>query len=255
LQLILLVLWSIYRSRGAVSIAATTLGILDALALSVLSFTEHRRSIRPSSIILIYLLLSTAFDAIQCRTLWLLPSEGGLHTIASILSVSIAFKLGVLVLEAREKRSLLVQPWNRSSPEALSGIVSHSLYWWINALLLKGFKRSLNLTTLWPTDQSMESEHLLTQLSGTWASQRVNGKKHALAVSLMRSLQWQFVSAGFPRLCLIGLKFSQPLLLQRVVDFVRETTSPQKRNIGYGLIGATALIYGGLAVRSEYLLI
>jgi ATP-binding cassette subfamily C (CFTR/MRP) protein 1 len=243
------VLWTDNRdSLGAITIAASTLRLLDSVALIVLSFVEHRNSIRPSSLVLLYLLFSTAFDAVQCRTLWLRPSINGLHTIAAVSSASIGIKIGILFLEARHKQNYLLHPWSRSPPEALSGAISQSLYWWINTLLYRGFKASLSLETLWPTDQSMDSGRLLDRLSNNWTPRTVNAKSHALASSLIKSLLRTFGTAGIPRLLLIGLKFSQPLLLKRIVEFVGEVESTEKRNIGYGLIGATALIYLGLAV-------
>jgi ATP-binding cassette subfamily C (CFTR/MRP) protein 1 len=111
-----------------VTIAANTLGILDAVALCALSFAEHRQNIRPSSLITLYLLPSIALDAVQCRTLWLLPQGLELNTLAIIFSISIGFKTGILVLEVIEKRAFLIPPWNRASPESLSGAINRSVF-------------------------------------------------------------------------------------------------------------------------------
>jgi len=104
------------------------------------------------------------------------------------------------------------------------------------------------LETLWPTNQSMDSEGLMVKLSSIWEGRDGREGKHALLKATMKSLRWPFLMGGFPRLCLIGFKFSQPLLIQRVVDFVGEVEGRERRDIGYGLIGAAALIYIGLAV-------
>lgn len=57
------------------------------------------------------------------------------------------------------------------------------------------------------------------------------------------------LTAVVPRLCLIGFNYSQPFLINRIIDFVGETgNNASSANSGYGLIGATALIYIGIAV-------
>lgn len=238
------------RPLGQVTIAANTLGILDAIALCVLSFAEHRQSMRPSSLITLYLLFSVAFDAVQCRTLWLLPQDRKLRIISVIFSVSIGSKMGILVLELIEKRAFLVPPWNQAPPESLSGTINRSLFWWLNALFLRGYKSILNLTSLWPTDNSMDSERLLAHLNSTWNTIKNKRKKNSLALAMVRSIKRPVAAVLFPRLCLIGVRFSQPLLLNRIVDFVGQPNDKEKTNIGYGLLGATALVYLGNAVSA-----
>ena len=49
-----------------------------------------------------------------------------------------------------------------------------------------------------------------------------------------------------PRLCLIGFTFAQPLLLLRTTTAIEEDDLPDTTKDG--LIGATALIYFGIAV-------
>lgn len=44
-----------------------------------------------------------------------------------------------------------------------------------------------------------------------------------------------------------SFNFAQPLLIKRALNFVARHDGQE--NIGYGLIGATVLVYGGLAVR------
>jgi ATP-binding cassette subfamily C (CFTR/MRP) protein 1 len=233
------------------AIAANTLGILDAIALCVLSFLEHRQSIRPSSLITLYLLPSVAFDAVQCRSLWLTSQGPKSIYLAIIFSISLAFKIGMLILEVIEKRSILISPWNLSSPESLSGTINRSVFWWLNALFVRGYKGVLELASLWPTDQSMDSERLLERLTSSWTKTKDKTWKHALALAMVRCIKWPIMAVSFPRLCLIGLRFSQPLLLKRIVNFVGQPGSQEKINTGYGLIGATALVYLGNAVGNR----
>jgi hypothetical protein len=96
LQLVLLILWTKLKIPSGierrVSITASALAFLSAAALPLLSYQEQRKSLRPSTLISLYLLFSIAFDAVQCRTLFLLPSANGFHTIAAVLSGVLAIK-------------------------------------------------------------------------------------------------------------------------------------------------------------------
>jgi len=46
-----------------------------------------------------------------------------------------------------------------------------------------------------------------------------------------------------PRLLLIAVTYTQPFLIQRAILFFGEPDSPRSRNVGYGLIAATFVIY------------
>lgn len=59
-----------------------------------------------------------------------------------------------------------------------------------------------------------------------------------------------FAASVVPRLALIFFKFMQPLLIKRITEFVDNPEVESSRNNGWGLIGATALVYIGLAVAT-----
>jgi ATP-binding cassette subfamily C (CFTR/MRP) protein 1 len=47
---------------------------------------------------------------------------------------------------------------------------------------------------------------------------------------------------------MIGFTFAQPFLITSAIQNLERIDTPDGRNFGYGLIGATFLIYFGLAV-------
>lgn len=55
-----------------------------------------------------------------------------------------------------------------------------------------------------------------------------------------------------PRILLIGFTFAQPFLVNSVVDFVGESKEERSGNIAGGLIGASILVYVGLAVCTAW---
>ncbi|RFU75576.1 abc transporter [Trichoderma arundinaceum] len=247
-QLSLLVLWSVHHeTHTRASLAAAALGMADALALSVLSYLEHRRSIRPSTIILVYLVFSIAFDAVQCRTLWLLKT----NVLAPVHTATLACKLVVFLLELGEKRDILLSPWNNLTPEATSSIINRSLFWWLNDLLLRGFRTPLSTDTLYEVDDGLKSEKLYDNLLDArrrWAKSRLP-RRYRLLLAMCDSLRRPLAIAVLPRLCLIGFRFSQPFLINRVITYIqdKDTNEGARKDVGYALVGATALIYFGSA--------
>jgi ATP-binding cassette subfamily C (CFTR/MRP) protein 1 len=125
--LILHALNPILRTRA--TLAAATLGVFDGLALCFLSHSEHFYSIRPSAIINTYLLLTLPFDGARARTLWLGRAT---RPVAAAFTSALGIKLFILIAEAIEKRSILLDRYRNSSPEATSGIYSRSFFWWLN---------------------------------------------------------------------------------------------------------------------------
>ena len=54
-----------------------------------------------------------------------------------------------------------------------------------------------------------------------------------------------------PRLCFTGFIFAQPFLINRIILFVAQPTDESSSNVAAGLIGATVLVYVGIAVRHD----
>jgi ATP-binding cassette, subfamily C (CFTR/MRP), member 1 len=62
----------------------------------------------------------------------------------------------------------------------------------------------------------------------------------------------KWILAGvIPRIFQIGFTFSQPLLVEAAVAFAATPDETRYNNLGYGLIGAYAIIYTGIAVRQQ----
>lgn len=218
------------------------------MALTLLTHTEHTKSVRPSTIICIYLFVSSAFDAVQCRTLWLLNDSDGL---AALFTAMLGVKLIMFIQEIQGKRNILRAAWQQLSPEATSGIFSRGLFWWVNGLMKKGYNTLLSVEGLYATDESLKSVWLLKKLNSLWEKRKADGAgKHALFFSVLASLKDILLLAVFPRLCLTGFKFAQPFLIHRIISYVQDSTT-NTRNDAFGLIGATALIYMGIAVRNN----
>jgi ATP-binding cassette subfamily C (CFTR/MRP) protein 1 len=69
-----------------------------------------------------------------------------------------------------------------------------------------------------------------------------------LLMSTMLALKWPVLTAIFPRICFLAFTLAQPFLLTKAVQFAEGPTTSKTMNSGYGLIGAYALVYIGMAV-------
>jgi ATP-binding cassette subfamily C (CFTR/MRP) protein 1 len=166
MQTVLLILHALNPSlRTRATIAASALTLLDALGLCLLSHKEHVRSIRPSTIINVYLLLTLPFDVARARTLWL---SGATRSIAAVFTSTLGVKIMILITEAIEKHGILLDRYQNSSPEITSGIYSRSFFWWLNKLMTTGYRRVIQNEDLYPIDDEMKSAFLQDQGQQVW---------------------------------------------------------------------------------------
>lgn len=216
------------------------------MSLAVLSTLENNSSIRPSLLICTFLLVNSLLDVSQARTLWL---QNESRPLAGLFTTSICFRGIILYLEAFEKKSFLKEPYNKYPPEALGSVINRSMFWWINKLILKGQKSILSLGDLFDTDKALSSFVLEDRLRASWDRQ-TPGESHSLLFAVLSCFKGSLVALILPRLCLIGFKFSQPLLINRAISLIEEPENPTNKDIGYALIAATAFIYLGLAIST-----
>lgn len=212
--------------------------------LAGLSYVEHDRSVHPSAILTTYLLFSILFDVSQMRTLWLRRTD---TAIAIVFSVGTVMKAGMLGVEMVGKRSMLQSPYRDWSPETLGGVINRSVFWWLNDLLRKGSATVLHLSDLYPLDPGLESARLQSSLKAAWEN-AAQQKTYALLLATFICFWKPMVAAAIPRIALIAFKFCQPLLVDRAVSLLSEPYGPKETNIGRALIGATTLVYAGVAV-------
>lgn len=170
LQLALLGLWA--AQPGAlgrvktVSVAASCVSFVASLVFCALSYAEHARSPRPSSILNAYLLISLLLDGAILRTFWLSDLAA---SVRGMFTASFALKACLLVLEAKEKAGLITRSGEQTrNPEITSGLYSRGLLSWLNPLLLDGFRRLLKPADLYDLDKSMRAGALNEEFWISW---------------------------------------------------------------------------------------
>jgi ATP-binding cassette subfamily C (CFTR/MRP) protein 1 len=161
-----LVLWVKHHERQhRAAIPSASISLIGTLVLAVLSSLEHMRSIRPSWLLNIYLLLTVVFDIVRSRTYSLSPD---LDAIATVFTSRVAVELILAIIEARPKRRLLLPEFAASPLEATSGPYKRALFWWLNALFKKGYSESLTVDDLFHLDKHLQSDYLHHLLGSSW---------------------------------------------------------------------------------------
>ncbi|KAL4768688.1 putative ABC transporter [Aspergillus nidulans var. acristatus] len=245
LGLVHLVLSSVLKtSTTRLSNAAIAIGLVASPIFAWLSFWEHARSLRPSTILNVYLLGTIPMDAARARTLFRMP---GNSAIASIFATIVVCKVVLLVVEAMEKQRLLLdRGW---APEETAGILNRSFLWWFNPLLLSGYKQALTVDKLLAVDEDIGVEKSKDEIRRRWA-QAVKQNASSLQDVLLAVYRTELWGGFLPRLCLIGVNYAQPFLVNRVVTFLGQPDTSTSRGVASGLIAAYAIVYMGIAVAT-----
>ncbi|KAM5384691.1 hypothetical protein ACJA88_002538 [Fusarium oxysporum] len=241
LQTALLVLWCRQNSTNT-AIAEPVLGLIESFALAALSFVEHRNSKKPSKLIGTFLVVTIILDIALVRTFWI----RSMRTIAAVFTASFVIKTILLILEETPK-SLLNE--KEKIHETSSGVVNRSFFWWLNGLFLQGHRTILETEDLQAIDSKFDTDHVSAPLEKQWERARNSGQP-SLLKSTFLAYKWQFAAGIIPRLLHSGFNFAQPFLIQSVIVLVSK--KEMSVQISSGLIGATVLIYLGLAISGAW---
>jgi hypothetical protein len=109
IEITLLVLWS-YHNFVKNAVPNAVLCLFSALVIAELSLFEHRKAIRPSTLLCVFILCSIAFDVVQVRTLFMRSGSNG---ISGLVITGIGVKFFMLLIESRGKLSLLHPSYQR----------------------------------------------------------------------------------------------------------------------------------------------
>jgi ATP-binding cassette, subfamily C (CFTR/MRP), member 1 len=275
LHLVLVVLWATLPSNsrlGRVSVVAACVSFASSLMSCVLSRAEHAKSPRPSSLLSLFLTVSLLLDVALLRTLWLVPMSAA---IPAVFTAAFALKAILVVLEGWSKAPYLVAGSGVHSPEVTAGLYARAVFAWVAPLLLTGFSKLLQPMDLFELDEDMGSAGLIDGFWRHWHNQKglsipfppldsyivlhfklfcdvhvlnaglAPALKHRLISCCVTTLRRSIIAVVLPRLALLAFTICQPLILNRLLVFLDDTS--QSINIGYGLIAAYGLVYSGIA--------
>lgn len=250
------------NSSGASShaILEASLSLCASLGLIWVSKWAHDRSVCPSSLTTVYLMVK-----LLCCSLWI-PVSGQFRDGLSAYALPCSTLL-LLVLESHDKTSILLPAYTIESPEAMISFLGNMLFWWINPILARGYSRLLSADDIPCLDQNTSSKALAHAIlliwdqRGTWLASNQSFENHArtqttarpengatLPLVLLRCLFRPFLGAITSRILVIIFRFSQPLLISRAIQFVTDLSVGDDYLDGYWIIVAAAATYIGMAV-------
>lgn len=218
----------------------------------VISFADHARSVRSSALLNTYLFFTLLFDAAQTRTLWLIDNASGSRSsFASQFTASLAIKASIFLLELYNKSKWIDSSVRvRYGREAMSNVFNLASFFWLKDLLWDGFRRVLSLQDLYPINPSITAEHASGRLKHALGVRKLQG--NGLLLSLAKAYRYELLLPIIPRAGKVALSYSQSFLMQTLIRFLDAGPENSSRNTGYGLIGATFLVYFGTAACSAY---
>lgn len=218
------------------------LNLCASLALLPFSYYSYARSIRPSFFITIYLALTLILRIAAVRTYWLIDGYGA---IAGTACASLLVQAVVIVTESYNVRPQQPSNEHKISSEETASFLSRSLFIWINRLFLIGYRRPITLTDLTPVDSALSAAALSSKFQACLESSMVTHL--ALFRRTLRCMGSAVLAPVLSRLFLAAFTLAQPFLTTALINYFTPDSTASD-NDGYGLIGATFLVYTGLAV-------
>ena len=167
------IIWSrqyLYRTDAIVLAAAFV--CIGCAALCIILFVEHRHSFRPSGLLAMFLIATTAFDAAKARTHF---ARTGLSAIGALYIVAIVLKATLVVLGEVSKKSLIKDPKTKReiNREATSGFWNRVFFFWLNETMFTGFKTFLHIKDLPDLETEFTSDHLHKHFHKQWTEGNV----------------------------------------------------------------------------------
>ncbi|KAI3332296.1 putative ATP-binding cassette transporter [Xylariaceae sp. AK1471] len=247
LELTLLILTSVgAQDITSITIPAAALCFIASVALLVLSHIEHIRSARSSNVLGFYLLVTPLLRAVVVRTYWYLD---GFHTIASLSLTSLLVQLGFFALESCSKHRWLIDSGHEGTSEDCAGFLSRSLFAWLNDLFFIGYRRQITDSDLRIIDSSLSTSELEPKYERLLETKKFG--RYGLVRLSFRCLGLYALTPVLPRLAQSAFTFAQPFLASSLIDFLGNNRNASE-NDGYGLIGASFLVYTGIAVSNGW---
>lgn len=129
--------------------------------MALLSYMVHQRSLRPSTLLGLYLSALVILDIPRVRTIWLI---GSANEEATAMTVSLSLTVVALLLESTEKKSSVVEEKRFCAPEEYCGVWNRTAFAWLTATFRAGYSKVLVPNDLPILDTRLQSSVLRRNL-------------------------------------------------------------------------------------------
>jgi ATP-binding cassette subfamily C (CFTR/MRP) protein 1 len=232
--------------RTRTTITEAVIALVETIAVGLLSYTEHCKSTKPSALLSAYFVVTTVLDIALARTFWIRPR---VRETAGIFTATLAVKTVLLCLEEIPKRRTV--EGTATSRETSAGAINRTVFWWLNRLFYKGYRQVLRIEDLDDINEKLDSAKLLGQLEAIWYKER-SDSPNSLLVCTLKAHKWQLLATVPPRLLSSGFMYAQPFLIDSVIRQIAMPAADMTAQVSSGLIGATLLVYVGLAATDVW---
>jgi len=207
---------------------------------------EHSRGHRSSGVLTIFWLLSLLVDIVRFRTFLIdaqhIPVHNWLHI--AFFAPHFGFDLMSFVFSLLKEPPPYEAEEGNESPERHASFFSVISFWWLNPLMMTGYKRALTPQDLWELNRNDRAAQLSATFRGKWLRQvRKKGDKASLVAAMRQSFGFTFFVAALFKLANDLLAFVAPQLLKAMIGFTQSATAPNWHGYAYaaGLL-VTAMV-------------
>ncbi|KAI1441069.1 ABC transporter [Annulohypoxylon stygium] len=228
-------------------IISRVLEVAAASVLCILSWLKHRRSIRPSDTVILYLVACLIRDcfklpsSIQGQSDWLMQDP---------ILAQIVLEASLLATENLQKDHIWKTLSEDVSSEEKSSILGRTFFWWINPILVEGYHNVLLGYNLPPIDTHLSSKPTRIAMLHAWEQRPRPESGMTLPGALLKCLLKPFLFAIPPRLFLTFFRYSQPIIIRQAIVFVTADKLTNQRWTGFSLVMAAFIVYVGLAIST-----
>jgi ATP-binding cassette subfamily C (CFTR/MRP) protein 1 len=143
------------------------LGLAASIVVLPQIYLEDQRTLRPSTILVLYFFASLLLDLWDLWTVWPIHSRNQSYVIERTLLA--CTKTLLLILESAGKDKYFPSKYKDLPPESFSGIVNRTLFWWLNPLFFVSTKRRISTDDLYKLDEELDSKLLGRRLLEAWS--------------------------------------------------------------------------------------
>ena len=148
----------------------TVFQITAASCVIPISVAEHRRSLRPSSLLICYLLGIMAQNMMMKLTTW----SQSVHDPKWSWVFALAFMGSQITLEARSKRSLLKNEYQQLPPELTVSFISRFCLLWLHPYIVRGHGHVLTSEDLPALADGLRAGQVRDRVSHMWEKRGPN---------------------------------------------------------------------------------
>lgn len=238
--------------------AATVLAAMTSIAIGIAIYVVHLHNLQASSITGMYLSITMLLDATKSRSFFI-RAEGGSNALFShlgaVAALTAGLKLALIAVEEVPKTRHILHPSPFIGPESTTGFLGRLLFVWLNPLFAHGYRHKITLNDIGALGPEFAAKLLHGKFNQAWRANKSTAA-FSLAKVCFGCLPMEFLAIILPELCATGFQYSQPFIMQRVIerlDNQATTSAPSLSDqMGNSLIGATVLGFIGFTLTHNY---